>query len=424
MNSKNVKLGIIGLGYVGLPLAVEFGKKFKNVIGFDLKRKRIKELRSLIDITEEVSKRELKSSKNLSFSYDLKDIETCNCYIVAVPTPVNSKKKPDFKLLKNASKIVGNVLKKNDVIIFESTVYPGATEEICVPILEKTSKLKFNVDFFVGYSPERINPGDKKHTIKNIIKIVSGSNVKITKFVSDLYSKIVKAGTHEVSSIKVAEAAKVIENTQRDLNIALINELSIIFKKLNLNTEEVLRAAETKWNFISFRPGLVGGHCIGIDPYYLTHKSKKIGYNPKIILAGRNLNDHMPNYVGDQILKKIKKLNQKKNRILIMGLSFKENCPDIRNSKIFDLHNFLLKQNIDVDVFDPVVDKKEKEISSINLVKYPRKKFYDCIILAVKHDDFVKMTYKEISSFNKRDGIIYDLKYIFNKIENKNYYRL
>jgi len=424
MNLKNVKLGIIGLGYVGLPLAVEFGKKFKNVIGFDLKRKRIKELRSLIDITEEVSKRELKSSKNLSFSYDLKDIETCNCYIVAVPTPVNSKKKPDFKLLKNASKIVGNVLKKNDVIIFESTVYPGATEEICVPILEKTSKLKFNVDFFVGYSPERINPGDKKHTIKNIIKIVSGSNVKITKFVSDLYSKIVKAGTHKVSSIKVAEAAKVIENTQRDLNIALINELSIIFKKLNLNTEEVLRAAETKWNFISFRPGLVGGHCIGIDPYYLTHKSKKIGYNPKIILAGRNLNDHMPNYVGDQILKKIKKLNQKKNRILIMGLSFKENCPDIRNSKIFDLHNFLLKQNIDVDIFDPVVDKKEKEISSINLVKYPRKKFYDCIILAVKHDDFVKMTYKEISSFNKRDGIIYDLKYIFNKIENKNYYRL
>ncbi len=424
MNLKNVKLGIIGLGYVGLPLAVEFGKKFKKVVGFDLKRKRIKELRSLTDTTEEVSRKELKSSKNLSFTYNLKDIETCNCYIVAVPTPVNNKKKPDFKLLKNASKIVGNVLKKNDVIIFESTVYPGATEEICVPILEKTSRLKFNLDFFVGYSPERINPGDKKHTIKNIIKIVSGSNIKITNFISDLYSKIVKAGTHKVSSIKVAEAAKVIENTQRDLNIALINELSIIFTKLNLNTEEILRAAETKWNFISFRPGLVGGHCIGIDPYYLTHKSKEVGYNPKIILAGRNLNDQMPHYVGNQILKKIKKLNQKKIKILIMGLSFKENCPDIRNSKIIDLHNFLLKKNIDIDVFDPVVDKKEKELSSINLVKYPRKKFYDCIILSVKHTDFVKMTHKEISSFNKRNGIIYDLKYILNKIENKNYYRL
>ena len=375
MNLKNVRLGIVGLGYVGLPLAVEFGKQFKEVVGFDLKSKRIKELRSLIDVTGEVSRKEIKSSKNLSFTYNLENIKNCNCYIVAVPTPVSSKNIPDFKLIKNACKLIGKVLKKNDVVIFESTVYPGATEEICVPILENVSSLKFNKDFFVGYSPERINPGDKKHTIKNIIKIVSGSNIKITKFISDLYSKIVKVGTHKVSSIKIAEAAKVIENTQRDLNIALVNELSIIFNKLNLNTEEVLKAAETKWNFISFRPGLVGGHCIGIDPYYLTYKSKKIGYNPKIILAGRNLNDKMSHYVGNQILKKINKknLNKKKIKILLMGLSFKENCPDIRNSKSIDLYHFLLNKNIDIDVYDPVIDKKDKELKSINLIKYPKK---------------------------------------------------
>jgi UDP-N-acetyl-D-galactosamine dehydrogenase len=426
MNLNKTKLSIIGLGYVGLPLAIEFGKNMKEVVGFDVNVKRINELKFFSDSTGEILSSDIKLAKKLKFSYDLNEIMDCNCYIIAVPTPVNKKNKPDFKLLINASKLVGKVLKKNDVVIYESTVYPGATEEVCVPTLEKESSLKFNTDFFVGYSPERINPGDKKHTIKNIVKIVAGSNPRTANFVSALYSKIVKAGTYKVSSIKTAEAAKVIENTQRDLNIALINELSIIFKKLNLDTEEVLKAAETKWNFNSFRPGLVGGHCIGVDPYYLTYKSKIAGYEPEIILAGRKLNDHMSTYVTNNILEILskKKLKMKKVKILVMGLSFKENCPDIRNSKILDVCKLLLKNKIHIEAYDPLIDKKAIELNFLNIVEYPKKNAYDCVIISAKHSSFLKMKSKKVHSFCNKDGFIYDLKYMLNKKEEKNYFRL
>ena len=426
MNLKKTKLSIIGLGYVGLPLAIEFGKNLNEVVGFDVNKKRISELKLFKDSTGEILTSEIKRAKNIFFTDDLDKIKESNCYIIAVPTPVNKRNNPDFKLLANASKLVGKILKKNDVVIYESTVYPGATEEICVPILENKSSLKFNKEFFVGYSPERINPGDKKHTIKNIVKIVSGSTPKVTNFVSKLYSKIVKAGTYKVASIKTAEAAKVIENTQRDLNIALINELSIIFKKLNLDTEEVLKAAETKWNFNSFRPGLVGGHCIGVDPYYLTYKSKILGYNPKIILAGRNLNDRMSSYVANNILKILKKrkIQSKRFKILVMGLSFKENCPDIRNSKILDLCKLLLKNKIQIDAYDPLVDKKANELNFLNIIKYPKKNNYDCVILSVKHNLFLKMKSGSIESFCNYNGFIYDLKYMLQKKNDKNYYRL
>ncbi len=426
MHLNKIKLSIVGLGYVGLPLAVEFGKKFKNVIGFDIKKKRINELNLFKDKTGEIKSNDLRSTKNLIFTNNIEKIKFCNFYIIAVPTPVNINNKPDFKYLIKASNIVGKILKKNDVVVFESTVYPGATEEICIPILEKKSLLKFNKDFFVGYSPERINPGDKKHTIKNITKIVSGSNPKVTDLISKLYSNIVKVGTHKVSSIKVAEAAKVIENTQRDLNIALVNELSIIFKKLNISTEEVLRAAETKWNFVSFRPGLVGGHCIGIDPYYLTYKSKMLGYNPEIILAGRNMNNKMHSYVVNQIFKiiKTKQKKIKKLKFLIMGLTFKENCPDIRNSKVLNLCKFLINKNVKVEAYDPFVDKNSKELKFLKLIEEPKVNKYDCVILAVKHKNFKSLKYKKIKSFTNVNGFIYDLKYIFNRKENSSYYRL
>ncbi len=426
MDLNKIKLSIIGLGYVGLPLAIEFGKKFKNVIGFDIKKDRIKELNLNIDKTGEIRSRDIKSTKNLKFTNNISKIKTCNCYIVAVPTPVKANNTPDFTQLLNASKIVGKVLKKNDIVIFESTVYPGATEEICVPVLEKKSLLKFNKDFFVGYSPERINPGDKKRTLKNIVKIVSGSNPKVTDLICKLYSKIVKVGTHKVSSIKAAEAAKVIENTQRDLNIALINELSIIFKKLNLSTEEVLRAAETKWNFNSFRPGLVGGHCIGIDPYYITYKSKMHGYNPKIILAGRKMNNQMHSYIAKQIFKIIryKQIKSNKLKFLIMGLTFKENCPDIRNSKVLNLCKLFINKDVELDAYDPHVDKKSKDLKFLKMIAEPKLRKYDCVILAVKHKDFKIMKFKKIKSFLKENGFIYDLKYIFNKKENSGYYRL
>ena len=426
MHLNKIKLSIIGLGYVGLPLAIEFGKKIKNVVGFDIKKKRINELKSFKDKTGEIKSKDIKSCKNLIFTNNIEKIKSCNFHIVAVPTPVKTNNTPDFKYLVNASKIVGNVLKKDDIVIFESTVYPGATEEICVPILEKNSSLKFNKDFFVGYSPERINPGDKKHTIKNIVKIVSGSTPKVTDLISKLYSRIVKVGTYKVSSIKVAEAAKVIENTQRDLNIALVNELSIIFNKLNLSTEEVLRAAETKWNFLPFKPGLVGGHCIGIDPYYLTFKSKMLGYNPEIILAGRNMNNKMHSYIVNEIFKIIKKKQKKtkKLKFLIMGLTFKENCPDIRNSKVLNLCKFLIDKDVEVEAYDPYVDKNNVEQKSFKLIDEPKTKKYDCVILAVKHNSFKSMKYKKILSFINDNGFIYDLKYIFDKKENSNYYRL
>jgi UDP-N-acetyl-D-galactosamine dehydrogenase len=424
MKSSKPNLAIVGLGYVGLPLAIEFGKTLSNVIGFDLNEKRIDELKNFFDSTREMSSLDIRRAINLKFSNNLNDIINCNCYIVAVPTPVNKKNIPDFKLLINASKLVAKVLKKKDIVIFESTVYPGATEEVCVPILEKYSFLKFNKDFYVGYSPERINPGDKKRTIKNIIKIVAGSTIKTRDFVSDLYSCIVKAGTYKVSSIRTAEAAKVIENTQRDVNIALVNELSIIFQKLNLDTEEVLKAAETKWNFNSYRPGLVGGHCIGVDPYYLTHKSRMVGYYPRIILSGRKVNDEMSNYVFNNILNifKKRKIKNNKAKILVMGLSFKENCSDIRNSKVLDVCKMLLKKKIIIDAYDPIINKKEPELKFLNLISYPKKNHYDCVLIAVKHNIFTKMKSKTIQLFCNDSGFIYDLKYLLD--EKNNYYRL
>jgi UDP-N-acetyl-D-glucosamine/UDP-N-acetyl-D-galactosamine dehydrogenase len=416
MNLSKLKLAIVGLGYVGLPLAIEFGKTFNNVFGFDINKKRIKELNLFSDTTGEISPLNIRRATNLKFSHNLSEIKYCNCYIIAVPTPVSKINIPDLRLLINASKLVAKVLKKNDVVIYESTVYPGATEEICVPILEKFSLLKFNKDFYVGYSPERINPGDKKHTIKNIIKVVAGSTIKTRDFVSDLYSCIVKAGTYKVSSIRTAEAAKIIENTQRDLNIALVNELSIVFHKLKLDTEEILKAAETKWNFNSYRPGLVGGHCIGVDPYYLTYKSKKVGYNPKIILAGRNLNNNMPKFLSIKLKNflKVRKKLSKHLKILIMGLSFKENCSDIRNSKVFNLISILSKQFKMIDCYDPWV-RNIKKTTKFKKVNFLKKNYYDVVILCVKHNEFINLGIKKIRTLCKKDGIIYDLKYFFPK---------
>ncbi len=416
MFKKKLKISIVGLGYVGLPLAVSFSKYYK-VFGFDLNKDRINNLQKGYDETLEVNKATILKSKNLTFTKNLKDLKKCNCHIVTVPTPIDKFNKPDFRNLISASRMIGKILKKNDTIIYESTVYPGATEEICVPILEKNSNLKFNVDFYVGYSPERMNPGDKKHNVENIIKVTSGSNEVTANFVNKLYKSIVKAGTYKASSIKVAEAAKVIENTQRDINISLINELSLIFNKLNIDTEEVLRAAGTKWNFLPFRPGLVGGHCIGVDPYYLTYKSKKLGYNPKIILAGRNLNDNMSTHVANKLFLKMreKKIKIVNSKILIMGLTFKENCPDIRNSKVFDLVKRLKKSKAKISVYDPWVNIKIKKLKEVNLIKKPKKQYFDCIILAVSHTIFKKMGIKKINNFTKKNHIIFDLKYIFSE---------
>ena len=414
---KNLKLAIIGLGYVGLPLALEFAKK-KKIIGFDIDRKRVKELRSGIDKNSEFNISKIKKSKKIKFKNNLKDIKSVNCYIVTVPTPVNKLKKPDLKPLLSASKMIGQIIKREDVIIYESTVYPGCIEEKCVPILEKHSKLIFNKDFFCGYSPERINPGDKVHTISNIKKITSGSNEETANLVDNLYKEIIKVGTHKAPSIKVAEAAKVIENTQRDLNIALINELSIIFKKLNIDTQEVLDAAASKWNFLNFKPGLVGGHCIGVDPYYLTFKAKSIGYQPNIILAGREINDNMGNYVVSVLRKEMKKKNikLKNSRVLIMGLTFKENCADIRNSGVKNIIDELKKYSCKLDLHDPWADSK-KIIKLYGLA--PEKKlsvnYYDAIILAVAHDKFKKMGENKIINLCKKNYIVYDLKFLFSK---------
>ena len=416
MKSKINKIAVIGMGYVGLPLSLEFAKK-DHVIGFDIDNIRIKSLKKGIDLTEEEKKKEILKSKKIKFSSDLEDLSDCNIYIVTVPTPVDSKNKPNLKPLLNATKMISKVLTKNNIVIYESTVFPGATEELCGPIIERNSGLKINLDIFLGYSPERINPGDKNKKLTDIIKIVSGSNSKTLKRVSKLYSRIIKAGVFEVESIKIAEAAKVIENTQRDLNIAFINELSIIFKKLNLSTEKILQAAETKWNFISFRPGLVGGHCIGVDPYYLTYKSKKIGYKPKIILGGRNLNDQMSLKVYEDVNRIILKNNNtdKNKKILIMGLTFKENCPDTRNSKVLDLFNHFKRKKFDISSFDPYSKNWSLEFKEkFNVINQFKNKKFDVVIIAVKHFKFIKMK-KQIKILLNKNGFIYDLKYLFSE---------
>ncbi len=416
MYLNKIKIAVIGLGYVGLPLAISFSKKY-NVIGYDLDKKRITNLKKGIDETLEVSKKTLSYQSQLKFTHNPKDITECNCYIVTVPTPINKFKKPDVSYLISASHLVGSVLKKGNTVIYESTVYPGATEEICLPVLEKKSKLTFNKDFFIGYSPERMNPGDKIHSVSNIVKVTSGSNKRTTDFVDKLYKSIVKVGTYKSSSIKVAEAAKVIENTQRDINIALMNELSIIFNKLNIDTEEVLKAAGTKWNFLPFRPGLVGGHCIGVDPFYLTFKSKKVGYEPKIILSGRSLNDKMSKYVAKRLTTRMKntKIKIQNSKVLVMGITFKENCPDIRNSKVFDLIKELKNYKIKITAFDPWVNKNQISQHKIKLIKKPKINNYDCVLIAVPHKIFAKMGIKKIKKFTKKNSIIFDLKYLFPK---------
>ena len=412
---SDIKLAIIGLGYVGLPLAVEFGKK-RPVVGFDINQKRIDELKAGHDFTLETEPDELQAAKHLSFSTKLDDLRACNCFIVTVPTPIDAHKRPDLTPLIKASETVGKVLKPGDIVIYESTVYPGCTEEDCVPILEKFSGLKFNQDFFAGYSPERINPGDKEHRVTSIKKVTSGSTPGVADLVDALYNQIITAGTHKASSIKVAEAAKVIENTQRDLNIALINELALIFNKMGIDTEEVLQAAGSKWNFLPFRPGLVGGHCIGVDPYYLTHKAQSIGYHPEIILAGRRLNDSMGAYVVAQLVKAMTKrrLQVDGARILVMGLTFKENCPDLRNTRVVDIVAELKDYNCQVDVFDPWVTAEEAQHEhGITPVTQPEQSAYDGIILAVAHHQFQELGAEKIREFGKPGHVLYDLKYIF-----------
>ena len=408
------KLAVIGLGYVGLPIAVEFGKQ-RPVVGFDINTDRINALQAGHDVTLEVSDEELAGACQLQFSSELSDLKECNTFIVTVPTPIDNYKRPDLTPLIKASQTIGKVLKRGDVVIYESTVYPGATEEDCIPVLESVSGLKFNLDFFAGYSPERINPGDKTHRLTTITKVTSGSTPEIADFVDDLYASIISAGTHKASSIRVAEASKVIENTQRDLNIALINELAVIFNRMGIDTEAVLKAAGTKWNFLPFRPGLVGGHCIGVDPYYLTHKAEAIGYHPQIILAGRRLNDGMGAYVSGQLVKELlrKRIHVMGARVLIMGLAFKENCPDLRNTRVVDVIDELQDFGINVDVFDPWVDVAEaKREYGITPIVQPEKHTYDGIVLAVSHQEFVDMGVSEIRKLGQDDHVLYDLKYV------------
>ena len=411
---SKIKLAIVGLGYVGLPLAVEFGKK-RAVTGFDINTKRIAELQKGIDHTLETSPQELADAKHLIFSINPEDLRACNVFIVTVPTPIDQHKRPDLTPMIKASETIGKVLKRGDIVIYESTVYPGATEEDCVPVLEKFSGLKFNIDFYAGYSPERINPGDKEHRVTTIKKVTSGSTPEIADVVDALYNEIIVAGTHKASSIKVAEAAKVIENTQRDLNIALINELAMIFNKMDIDTEAVLKAAGTKWNFLPFRPGLVGGHCIGVDPYYLTHKAQALGYHPEIILAGRRLNDSMGNYVVAQVVKAMtrKRIHVDGARVLVMGLAFKENCPDLRNTRVVDIVAELKEYNCRVDVYDPWVSAEESvHEHGIAPVGQPEPGTYDGIILAVAHNEFRAMGAEGIRALGKPVHVLYDLKYV------------
>ena len=417
---SELKIAIIGLGYVGLPLAVEFGKKVP-VMGFDIHQKRIDELQSGQDHTLEVSPKELKQATHLSYTTNLQQLADCNFFIVTVPTPIDEFKQPDLTPLVKASESIARVLKKGDVVVYESTVYPGATEEVCIPVLEKNSGLKFNQHFYAGYSPERINPGDKLHRVTNILKITSGSTPEVADYVDQVYNLIIEVGTHKAASIKVAEAAKVIENTQRDVNIALINELALIFNKMGIDTEAVLQAAGTKWNFLPFRPGLVGGHCIGVDPYYLTHKAQAIGYNPEIILAGRRLNDGMGAYVVTQLVKAMlkKRIQVEDAKVLILGLSFKENCPDIRNTRIIDIVNELKEYHTQIDVYDPWVDAAEAEheygISPISNLENGK---YDAVILAVAHQQFKVMGADAIRALGKADHVLYDLKYVLSQAES------
>lgn len=416
---ETAKLAIVGLGYVGLPLAVEFGKKM-SVTGFDIVQARINELEKGIDSTLEVEPELLKQAINLKFTSNLEELKECNVFIVTVPTPIDDHKRPDLTPLVKASESIGKVLKKNDVVIYESTVYPGATEEVCVPVLEKISGLKFNSDFFAGYSPERINPGDKEHRVTNILKVTSGSTPYIAEFVDQLYKSIITAGTHKASSIRVAEAAKVIENTQRDLNIALINELAIIFNKLGIDTEEVLLAAGTKWNFLPFRPGLVGGHCIGVDPYYLTYKAQEIGYHPEVILAGRRINDGMGAYVVSQLFKEMikRRIHVDGAKVLILGLTFKENCPDLRNTRVVDMVKELKSYNAKVDVYDPWVDPDEAMHEyGIKPIINPESGCYDAVILAVAHHEFKQMGAANIRKLCKPDHVLYDIKYVLTADE-------
>lgn len=414
---QNLKLAVVGLGYVGLPLALEFSKK-RKVIGFDIKKKRIEELKNKIDSNLEINKKILQKAKNLFLTNNLKQIKSANCFIITVPTPINKSNKPDLRILLKATRIVANVINKGDLIIYESTVYPGCVEEECVPLIEKVSRLVFNKDFFCGYSPERINPGDKIHTITKIKKITSGSTPEIAKLVTSLYNEIITAGTYEVSSIKIAEAAKVIENTQRDLNIAFVNELAIIFRKMGIDTEEVLKAASTKWNFINFRPGLVGGHCISVDPYYLTFKSKKFRYSPKIILAGRKINDEMGSYVALQLIDEMKekKIFTNNAKILIMGLTFKENCADCRNSGVIKVFKTLKKYVHKIDLYDPVANASEvkKEYGLYPIKKIFLKK-YEAIVIAVAHNDFRDLALNKVKKYCKPNHVIYDLKYLYPK---------
>jgi UDP-N-acetyl-D-galactosamine dehydrogenase len=413
---EDIKLAVIGLGYVGLPLAIEFGKH-RSVVGFDINELRIKALKAGHDATLEVSEEELSESKYISYSSSLEELKDCNVFIVTVPTPIDEYKQPDLMPLIKASESIGSILKKGDLVIYESTVYPGATEEDCVPVLEKNSGLAFNIDFFAGYSPERINPGDKEHRVTTIKKVTSGSTPEVADLVDALYNQIITAGTHKASSIKVAEAAKVIENTQRDLNIALINELAIIFNKMGIDTQAVLEAAGTKWNFLPFRPGLVGGHCIGVDPYYLTHKAQSIGYHPEIILAGRRLNDSMGAYVVSQLVKEMlkKRIHVDSAKVLIMGLAFKENCPDLRNTRIVDIVHELADYNIAVDICDPWVDGQEaRHEYDIDLTDTPEPGTYDAIVLAVAHDEFRSMGAENIRALGKPKHVLYDLKYLLD----------
>jgi len=407
------KIGIIGLGYVGLPLAVEFGKIIE-VVGFDINQSRIDELKNGIDRTLEVDNGELKLAKHLSFSSDVNDLKSANYFIVTVPTPVDEYHVPDLRPLQSASKTVGTALKKGDIVIYESTVYPGCTEEVCVPILEKESRLKFNTDFFAGYSPERINPGDKQHRLPNIKKVTSGSTHEVAENVDQLYKKIIKAGTHRASSIKVAEAAKVIENSQRDLNIAFVNELALIFQRIGIDTHEVLEAAGTKWNFLPFKPGLVGGHCIGVDPYYLTYKAESLGYHPEVILSGRKINDNMPIHIANDVIKLMAKnqLPIHGGKVLVLGLTFKENCPDIRNSKVVDVVSELTSFGTQVDIYDPHADGEEvKHEYNLELVKNISKK-YHAVVLAVGHKEFSSLDLNQVKEPN---AIVYDVKGFLDK---------
>ena len=416
MSSEN-QIAIIGLGYVGLPLAVEFGRQTKT-IGFDINSDRISALKRGEDSTLEISADELASSPNLSFTQDGSDLAECNVYIVTVPTPIDQHRRPNLKPLQSASELIGSVVSKGDIVIYESTVYPGCTEEACIPIVEQVSGLKYNEDFFAGYSPERINPGDKEHRLSNIVKVTSGSTPETADKVDALYRTVVTVGTHKASSIRVAEAAKVIENTQRDVNIALINELSLIFGKLGIDTLEVLEAAGSKWNFLPFRPGLVGGHCIGVDPYYLTHKTQEIGYHPEVILSGRRINDGMGEHVADSVIKLMtkKRIHVVDSRILILGLAFKENCPDVRNTKVVDIIDALGSYSARVDVYDPWVDNEEAEsIYGVTMVREPREDYYDAIILCVKHKQFESLGAAGIRKFGFREHVLYDVKYLLPK---------